>query len=85
MQVPFSWHVIFDMLAFTFFQNYEKKKKKKKKKKKIRYKKRKQISKKSTAPGSLRRSPIQVLTGLALFNFIDKTRALSFYPIRTDM
>ena len=40
---------------------------------------------KSTAADSVRRSPIQVLTGFAMLNFTEKTRALCFHPIRTDM
>ena len=45
----------------------------------------KKINEKSAAPGSVRRSPIQALTGLALLNFIEKTRFLCFHSIRTDM
>ena len=33
---------------------------------------------KSIAPASVRRSPIQALTGLALLNFIEKNRAQLF-------
>ena len=40
---------------------------------------------KSTAAGSVRCSSIQALTGFALLNLIEKTRALCFYPTRTDM
>ena len=36
---------------------------------------------KSTAPSSVRHSPIQVLTGLALLNFTEKTRTLCFNQI----
>ena len=39
----------------------------------------------SAVDGSVRRSPIQVLTGFALLNFTEKTRALCFHPTRTDM
>ena len=48
-------------------------------------KKKKKIHEKSTALGIVRRSPIQALTGLALLNFIEKTRFLCFHSIRTDM
>ena len=40
---------------------------------------------KSVAAGSVRRLPIQVLTGFTLLNFTEKTRALCFHPTRTDM
>ena len=53
----------------------EKKKKKKKKKK----------HEKTAVDGSVRRSPIKVLTGFALLNFTEKARALCFHPTRTDM
>ena len=49
-------------------EHVQKKKKKKKKKKK---------HEKYTTPGSVGRSPSHVLTGLALLNFNEKTRALS--------
>ena len=48
-------------------------------------KKKKKKHEKSVVDGSVRRSPIQVLTGFALLNFTEKTRALCFHPTRTDM
>ena len=54
-------------------QNKKQKKKQKKKKKK-----------KHAVDGSVRRSLIQVLTGFALLNFTEKTRALCFHPTRTE-
>ena len=47
--------------------------------------KKKKKKKKSAVDGSVRRPPIQVLTGFALLNFTEKTRALCFHPTRTDM
>ena len=46
-----------------------------------RHRRRKPIHEKSTTPSSVRRSPIQALTGLALLNFTEKTRTLCFHPI----
>ena len=59
--------------------------KQKNKTEQVQKKTQKEIHEKSTAPGSIRRSPIQILTGLALLNFIEKTRVLQFHPIRTAM
>ena len=45
----------------------------------------KQKHEKSAVDGSVRRSPIQVLTGFALLNFTEKRRALCFHPTWTVM
>ena len=50
-----------------------------------RRKKKQQKHEKSAVDGSVRRSPIQVLTGFALLNFTEKRRALCFHPTRTVM
>ena len=47
-------------------------------------KKKKKQHEKSAVDGSVRRSLIQVLTGFALLNFTEKTRALCFHPTRTE-
>ena len=62
-----------------------KKKKKKKKKRKKTSRQGKNEHEKFTVAGNVRCSPIQALSGFALLNFTEKTRARCFHPTRTDM
>ena len=74
--LPYA-HIIIDMSDKVMREKKKKKKKKQEQKKKIH--------EHSTEHCCVRISPIQVLTGLALLNFIEKKRAVCFHPIRTDM
>ena len=67
-----AYYIQYDCLYFYREKEQEQKKKKK-------------YSETLQHPVVYRRSPIQELTGLALLNFIEKTTALCFHPIRTNI